>query len=131
MRRVLALWWLVLSISTATSVWVLVSTPILDLKITRAQRDMRALETALTRYKSRHGDFPSQSMGLSALGGEFSGSSAADPWGNQYVYRRATTTGPYLLYSRGLDGRDDRGNGDDVTTWPKRYRCKDYGVNCP
>jgi hypothetical protein len=82
-------------------------------------------------YRSRHGHFPPESIGLSALVGEFIGQLVPDPWGHQYVYRRPAATGPYRLYSRGLDGRDDRGSGDDVTTWPKRYRCEDYGVNCP
>jgi hypothetical protein len=36
-----------------------------------------------------------------------------------------------VIYSIGIDQRDERGAGDDVTTWSKEYRCADYGVNCP
>lgn len=36
----------------------------------------------------------------------------------------------FVLYSVGLDGRDDGGLGDDVTTPKKGYDCSAYGFPC-
>ena len=50
-----------------------------------------------------------------------------DPWGNAYAYR-AQQQKSYLLYSVGVDGRDEGGAGDDVTTPRKKYDRATYGV---
>ena len=36
-----------------------------------------------------------------------------------------------MVYSRGADGLDSQGQGDDVVAGAKEYRCEDYGTNCP
>lgn len=105
---------------------------IVDLNITKALTDLNTLDTALHTYKSRHGDFPGEPDWLVALTGtgEPLAHIAKDPWGNSYMYRHAAGTNSYLVYSPGLDHRDDGGLGDDVILGPKKYRCADYGVNC-
>ena len=128
MRRIL-LMWLVFIVSATT---VLVATdPIVHLKITKAPMDLAALETALDIYKHRRGHFPTKQEGLDALLGVVMIRVPRDPWGQPWAYRATEDGTRYVLYSVGVGGRDDGGGGDDVTTTPKRYRCEDYGVNCP
>jgi general secretion pathway protein G len=106
---------------------------IVDLKITKAQTDLDAIDTALNMYKSKHGDFPSEPEGLVALTGDGEPLQrvSKDPWGNSYLYHHVVGSDSYRLYSAGVDHRDDDGQGDDVILGPKQYRCIDYGVNCP
>ena len=125
----LSLWWITLALSVAT-MFAAVG-PIVDLKITKAQYDLMSLQTALGIYKTRRGSLPSEQDGLGALVGVTLSRVSVDPWGSPYVYRRIGQTDTYRVYSRGRDGRDDGGAGDDVTTADKEYRCADYGVNCP
>jgi hypothetical protein len=45
----------------------------------------------------------------------------------------AWTTSPYFRRqsrSIGLNGRDEGGEGDDVNSPDKAYRCEDYQINC-
>jgi type II secretory pathway pseudopilin PulG len=133
MQRLLAFWPLGLLLFLGLAILIPLFTPIVDLKITQAQFDLNAIDTALHIYRTQHGDFPSEAEGLSTLAGN--GGPLArlpvDPWGNAYRYRRAVGSSSYLIYSPGLDHRDDVGLGDDVILGPKAYRCADYGVNCP
>jgi hypothetical protein len=129
MQRILSMWWVILILSVGT-MFAAVG-PIRDLKITKAQYDLMALQTALDIYKTQRGSLPSEQDGLGALVGVTLSRIAVDPWGNPYVYRRTGQSDAYRVYSRGLDGRDDDGAGDGVTTEEKVYRCVDYGVNCP
>ena len=131
MRRLLTLPWIIVFLTILTVIvnLLVVSRPIKDLKITKAQADLSIFQFALDRYKLLHGRLPSEGEGFAALGGAFTVHVPRDPWGSPYVYR--LTDGGYRVYSRGRDGRDDGGGGDDVTTTAKGYRCVDYGVNCP
>ena len=132
MRRLLAFWPLGLLPLVATLVLNLRFGSIIDLKITQAQRDLNGLDLALHAYRSKHGNFPSESEGLAALSGA-EGSLVhipRDPWGNPYLYHRRVGANSYLVYSPGLNHADDGGSGDDVVLAPKKYRCADYGVNC-
>jgi general secretion pathway protein G len=125
-------WWSEARHETDSMVATLYSLgPIVDLKITQAQQDLNALGTALDIYKVRRGVLPSEQEGLGALVGVSLAHVTADPWGSPYVYRRTDRPEGYRIYSRGRDERDDDGGGDDITTTPKKYRCADYGVNCP
>lgn len=132
MRRILAFWPLGLLPAVATLVLTTGVGSIVDLNITKALADLNALDTALHTYKSRHGDFPRERDWFAVLTdtGEPLAHIARDPWGNSYMYRHAAGTNSYLVYSPGLDHRDDGGLGDDVILAPKKYRCADYGVNC-
>ncbi|WP_143226700.1 hypothetical protein [Acidovorax sp. 62] len=53
-----------------------------------------------------------------------------DHWGHPYVYSRIEGLPGYVLYSKGKDGIDQRGGGDDIVGTEKQYTCEDYGVNC-
>jgi hypothetical protein len=129
MKRVFEWWWAILAGSIIVLVVIPLTGSIVDLKITKAQFDLSSLQSALEAYKATRGSFPSEEDGLGSLVGISLGRVATDPWGNKYVYRRNGSG--YRVYSRGVDGRDDRGAGDDITTTEKTYRCEDYGVNCP
>ena len=132
MRRVFAFWPLSL-VPFVVSLALVTLRPIVDLKITKAQQDLSAIDLALGMYKSTYGDFPNEPGGLAEL--THSGGPPfhipQDPWGNSYHYRHIAGTDSYLLYSPGVDHRDDGGSGDDVILGPKTYRCSDYGLNCP
>lgn len=133
MARVLAFWPLGLVPLLVAAVLEVLFGRIVDLKITKAQQDLGSIETALGMYKAKHGDFPSEADGLAALtgpGGPLFRLSK-DPWGNDYLYRRVAGVHSYLLYSPGVNHLDEGGLGDDVILGPKKYRCSDYGVNCP
>jgi type II secretion system protein G len=134
MRRLFDYWpWGLLPL-LVTVILVPIFARIVDLKITKAQQDLGAINAALGAYKSRHGDFPTESEGLSALtaGREpIVFHIPQDPWGNSYVYHYVPGANSFALYSPGIDHRDEGGGGDDVILGPKRYLCADYGVNCP
>lgn len=102
----------------------------LSVGLTRAQTDLRFLTVALERAKVEAGALPSDSVGLAALVPSFLANVPHDPWGNAYVYRRVAVEPGYEVYSRGRDGLDEHGRGDDVTGHNKSYRCSDYEVNC-
>lgn len=102
----------------------------LSVGLTRAQTDLRFLTMALERAKVEAGALPSDAGGLAALVPSFLANVPHDPWGNAYVYRRVAVEPGYKVYSRGRDGLDEHGAGDDVTGHDKSYRCSDYEVNC-
>jgi general secretion pathway protein G len=133
MRRLLDFWPLGVVPLLVAVVLVMRFANIVDLKITKAQADLSTLESALSIYKSKHGDFPSKPEGLVGLtgNGEPLLYLPKDPWGNSYLYDHVAGTDSYVLYSAGVDHRDEGGQGDDVILGPKHYRCADYGVNCP
>lgn len=80
------------------------------------RREMSLAAVALERYRLRHGEWPTN---LAALAPEFL---KQVPWdwmsGEPLRYRR-NNDGSYLLYSVGLDGRDD---GGDATPPSERIR---------
>ena len=133
MRRVLAFWPFGFVPFVVTLVLIARFGSIVDLKITKAQADLESIGTALEFYKSKHGDLPNEADGLAELTRDDwpLDHISQDPWGNSYLYRHTTGTDSYLLYSPGVDHRDDGGSGDDVILGSKTYRCSDYGVNCP
>nr|WP_315490797.1 type II secretion system protein GspG [uncultured Rhodoferax sp.] len=53
-----------------------------------------------------------------------------DDWGNPFVYRVSPGVKGYMLYSRGANGIDEFGDGDDITTDSKQYTCKQYQERC-
>jgi general secretion pathway protein G len=106
--------------------------PMLDsAKITRAQTDISAYNTALLTYSSNNrGRPPSTAQGLDALVNRPTGdpkpqswvrlmeSITPDPWGNPYIYKYPTThktASGYDLYSAGPDRIPD--TEDDVVNW--------------
>lgn len=53
-----------------------------------------------------------------------------DDWGNPFVYRVTPGAKGYMLYSRGGNGIDEYGNGDDIANEGKKYTCKQYQERC-
>jgi general secretion pathway protein G len=102
-----------------------------DARVTKAQQDIRAYETALNLYRMDNFRYPTTDQGLKALvekpsdpnvrnwkqGGYIDGLKK-DPWGNDYVYIAPGTRGEYDLYTLGADGAPGgEGPDADVTNW--------------
>ena len=94
-------------------------------RITKAQSDIRALESALNLYRLDNFNYPTTEQGLNALVRLPTGQK--DPWGNDYQYQTPGRDGrQFDIYSLGADGRPggteanmDIGNWDlDQTNQP-------------
>ena len=98
-------------------------------KITKAQFDVRALESALDQYRLDIGSYPSTDGGLEALTtkpadaprwkeGGYIKSLPKDPWGNDYQYLNPGTHGTIDIFSLGADGQQGGdGSNADVGNW--------------
>lgn len=96
-------------------------------RVTKAQADVRALESALNMYKLDNFHFPSTEQGLRALterpnvppearnwrAGGYVTSLPQDPWGNPYQYLSPGQHGAIDVFSLGADGKAG-GDGDDA-----------------
>lgn len=100
-----------------------------DLRISRALSDLDRLRQVIAVYRERQGNLPVDPRAL--VRQDLLERWPQDPWGHEYVYRPANNAPVYELYSRGLNGIDEGGAGDDVTDVSKDYACKTYGLNCP
>lgn len=67
---------------------------------------------------------------LNALEPEYVRKLPDDGWGNAFVYRVLPGSAGYLLYSRGRNGIDESGGGDDITTEWKKFTCEQYEEVC-
>lgn len=83
---------------------------------------LEVLSSALAEFKKRNLRYPLESEGVIVLAGDGSGILEANPparayvldgWDRPFVYR-VTTEGLPVLYSIGLNGIDERGEGDDM-----------------
>jgi len=126
-------WLPIFATSLVIAIVVAASGSIVALTISDAFQDLRVLKQALVIYQSKNGSLPDELTALEDQPGKpgILPKLRPDPWGNQYIYRRVPSSLGYLLYSTGVDGVDDSGQGDDVTDSPKQYSCADYGMNCP
>ena len=129
MSRVFSLWWLGLTASLGFIVTASLSASIVDLRITKSFYDLDAIREAVNIFARRNHRFPTDAEGLAVLAPTILKRVSRDPWGNDYVYR--VSGAMYYVYSVGIDERDDRGAGDDVTNREKKYECDKYGVDCP
>lgn len=102
-------------------------------RTTKAQNDIRALESALNLYRLDNFNYPTTEQGLSALvsipttgdvprnyrTGGYIDRLQKDPWGNDYQYLRPGRDGrEYDLYSLGADGRPGgEGANADIGNW--------------
>lgn len=127
MRRLLAFWWVGLLVSFTVILIIPLFSSIVDLKIDQAFSDIGALRAGLSQFQARHQRYPTTAEGLSVLVPDFLRRVSRDPWGNAYAYR-AQMQRSYSLYSIGVDGIDEGGAGDDVTTPRKKYDRTTYGV---
>lgn len=112
--------WIVIGlcvVAVAVGIFVIAGSLELDsgpgFKITRAESDIRAIQTANDLFHSREHRYPTNSEGLGALVPAFLPSVPKDPWGSAYIYRQDGTGVPNV-YSSGPNRRDERGGGDDV-----------------
>lgn len=98
-------------------------------RITKAQADIRALESALNLYKLDNHNYPSTDDGLEALVQRPAGAPAwkeggymdrlpKDPWGRPYQYLSPGTQGPIDVFSLGKDGQPGgEGMDADIGNW--------------
>ena len=96
-------------------------------RVTKAQADVRAIESALNMYKLDNFHYPSTEQGLRALSerpsstpearnwrnGGYVTSLPRDPWGNPYQYLSPGQHGTIDVFSLGADGKAG-GEGDDA-----------------
>jgi len=106
-------------------------------RVTKAQADVRALESALNMYKLDNFRFPSTEQGLRALterpnsapearnwrNGGYVTSLPQDPWGNPYQFLSPGQHGTIDVFSLGADGKAG-GEGDDadIGNWDPQRR---------
>jgi general secretion pathway protein G len=99
---------------------------------TKAQVEIRELQTSLELFKLDNGFYPATEQGLEALVSQptsgkiprnypesgYLDKLPADPWGNPYVYISPGMHGEYDLESYGADGEDGgEGKNKDVESW--------------
>lgn len=105
-------------------------------RVTKAQADVRALESALNMYKLDNFRFPSTEQGLRALAerptappearnwreGGYITTLPQDPWGNPYQYLSPGQHGTIDVFSLGADGKvGGQGDDADIGNWdPQR-----------
>ena len=100
-------------------------------RVTRAQSDIRAIQTALDLYRLDNFKYPTTEQGLQALvkqpsdptitnyrSGGYLGSLPKDPWNNLYIYASPGTDGrEYDITSYGRDGKPGgEGYDADIST---------------
>ncbi len=110
-----------------------------DVFAEKAAARVTGIARAIERYRSERGRLPEASTWIRDLRGKdgrgkpyysFNGmmyashgdgqrgtvEDLADPWWGDYVYRPGSSDGrrDFLLYSKGPNGRDDGGSGDDI-----------------
>lgn len=130
MRRLLASWWIVFLLSLAAVIVVPMSAESVGcMRIHKAFADLEAIRTSLENYRLENERYPTTVEGIAVLMPRFIKRVSTDAWGSPYAYR-AMGDLSLVVYSVGLDGRDDGGLGDDVTTRDKKYTCSIYGMNC-
>ncbi|HYM34464.1 MAG TPA: type II secretion system major pseudopilin GspG, partial [Steroidobacteraceae bacterium] len=99
-------------------------------RVTKAQHDIRAIESALEMYKIDNFHYPTTEQGLKALvekpvdaknwkPGGYVDRLEKDPWDTNYQYAFPGTHGrPFDLFSYGADGKEGGEDYDaDVTNW--------------
>jgi hypothetical protein len=89
--------------------------------VERTRRELRDLQSGLTVYKMDHDGVPTSLAELLKSSAEYPDGLLAprkeiprDPWGNDYVYEASADGKSYKLRSKGPNGRDEGGSGDDV-----------------
>lgn len=87
-------------------------------KIVAAKSTIRAIESALDRYRLDKHDYPKTDEGLEVLVSEYLPRVPKDPWGNEYLYLSPGSHGEIDIYSLGRDGLPGgEGNDADIGNW--------------
>lgn len=90
-------------------------------KVAKVQIDL--ISSALDTYRLDVGKYPTTAQGLAVLrtkpensknwdGPYLSEDIPSDPWDKPYIYKRPGKTGPFALYTFGLNG-EEGGEGED------------------
>ena len=117
--------WIIVVLLAAIGAFVIFSPPwtgLIDESSTR-QRSTELMTASvgdmLDGYKKEHGRFPSMEEGLKVLYPKYSNSrELLDRWGHPFVYSpTAGGSRPFVLYSVGANGIDEKGRGDDIDYW--------------
>ena len=95
---------------------------VVDTKTTAAHFGLSIIHQALKLHKKQYGTYPTADQSLSILcdhagqrGFLTCPHALNDPWGNPYVYRLRDAQAQIVqLYSRGANGIDEGGEGDDI-----------------
>jgi general secretion pathway protein G len=96
---------------------------LVDTKEMQAKQDIGFIRQVLERYKKDHGRYPTAEESLNALvdpspAGRYFISKHAiiDPWGHAYIYKPSNwrQDEAVVVYSRGPNGIDEGGAGDDT-----------------
>lgn len=121
----------ILSILAAFAVPRIMSRPD-EARITKAQQDIRAIESALKLYRLDNFRYPTTDQGLQALvekptsspepknwkQGGYLDRLPQDPWGNDYYYLSPGEQGEIDIYTLGADGQaDGEGIDTDIGNW--------------
>lgn len=129
--RLLKYWWITFILALAA---VLVLPCALSdsghRQIFKVYSDLDSFETVLERRHAGTGSYPSAAGGLSELVPMELRRVPSDPWGNTYAYAFRAGHAKPLVYSIGVNGIDEAGEGDDVIGPSKKYPCDVYGVDC-
>jgi len=91
--------------------------------------DIKYLNRAIEDYKIDNDRIPSENEGLEvlALDCKYIKKIPKDSWDNEYVYSISSSAkGGYSIYSIGVNGIDENGEGDDVSYDKNSYRCERY-----
>ena len=110
--------WMVVEVRLADGKWLQVEDWRQDLqgaRSNRAQNELNLIALALERFRVEHQGYP-EAGNMPALANilfprYMNKMVSGDPWGNEYLYRRATATS-FLVLSRGPDGKAE--TGDDL-----------------
>jgi hypothetical protein len=81
------------------------------------------LESIVEFYQYEKGAPPPT---LAALMPEYLKRLRDDTWNNPFVYHLLPGAKGYVLYSRGANGIDEFGRGDDITVEWKEFTCEQY-----
>ncbi len=108
-------------------------------RLHKAKTTLQIFQEAIEIYKKSQGKYPTTEEGLQSLTesvGELEfiiKRIPSDPWGSYYHYSNPPLihqSEEYDLYSYGINGIDEQGQGDDIVLWEKEYGCKAYGQYC-
>ena len=106
-------------------------------RVTKAQADVRTLESALSMYKLDNFHYPATEQGLRALverptlppearnwrTGGYVTSMPMDPWGNPYQFLSPGQHGAVDVFSLGADGKfGGEGDDADIGNWDPQRR---------
>lgn len=80
---------------------------------TKAQQDIKAIQSGLDIYRLDKGDYPNSEEGLAVLVNNYLNKLPQDPWGADYVYLNPGTKCEIDVYTLGKD-RVSGGSGNNA-----------------